>query len=209
MRKIVLSVIVLGTLTFANAQKKEESTNKKNDSSFGFSMQDYFIEGIFQFSSTSGSTEDVNTFVFSPSVGYFIRENVAIGGRLAYLSHKEEDVFGNVVNKISAFGIQAFARHYFLDLGKRFKTYADYSLGFESGKQGVPGTKYTGLGIVAGLGVNYFVTEKIALNIGLADVFSVRSISPDQGDTITQIKGNVNVFNNFFTQAQFGLTFKK
>jgi len=208
MKKVVLSAVAVFTLAFANAQKKENPTNEKSDSDFGFSMEDYFIEGVFSFSSTSGSAEDTNTFSFSPSVGYFIQENLAIGGRLSYNTLKTEDSNGSVIDKNSAFRIEGFVRHYFLDLGKRFKTYANYSLGFESGKQGVVGNKYTGFGVAAGLGVNYFVTEKIALNIGLADVFSVYSISPDQGDTITEIKGNVNVFNNFFTETQFGLTFK-
>jgi len=208
MKKVVLSAVAVFTLAFANAQKKENPTNKKSDSEFGFSTEDLFIEGVFSFSSTSGSAEDTNTFSFSPSVGYFIQENLAIGGRLSYNTLKTEDGSGSVIDKKSAFRIEGFVRHYFLDLGKRFKTYADYSLGFESGKQGVGGNKYTGFGVAAGLGVNYFVTEKIALNIGLADVFSVYSISPDQGDTITEIKGNVNVFNNFFTETQFGLTFK-
>jgi len=207
MKKIVLSVVVVFALTIAHAQKKAEPI-QKNDSGFGFSEEDYFIEGVFSFNSTSGSVEDTNTFTFSPSLGYFIKENLAIGGRLSYGTLKKENGNGNVIEKNSSFRVEAFVRHYLLDLGKRFKTYADYSLGFESGKQGVGGNKYTGFGIAAGLGVNYFVTEKIALNIGLADVFSVYSISPDQGDNITEIKANINVFNNFFTQAQFGLTFK-
>jgi len=209
MKKVVLSAIAVFALSFANAQKKSVPTKvEKNNSAFGFSNEDYIIEGAFSFSSTSGSAEDTNTFSFSPSVGYFIKKNLAVGGRLSYKTSKTEESGGVITDKSSAFRIEGFLRHYFFDFGNRFKLYGDYSLGFESGKMGTANNKYTGFGIAAGLGMNFFVTEKIALNVGLADVLSVYSMSPDKGDNITKIEGNVNVFNNFFTQTQFGLTFK-
>jgi len=67
-------------------------------------------------------------------LGYFITENLAIGGRFSYSTLKAEDGSGNVVEKNSALRVEAIARHYFLDLRKRFKTYTNYNIGFESGK---------------------------------------------------------------------------
>ena len=52
----------------------------------------------------------------------------------------------------------------------------------------------------------------MAINFGLADVLSFQSGKsefPGGGETkTTELNGNFNVFNNFFSAAQFGLTYK-
>ena len=110
--------------------------------------------------------------------------------------------------KTNVFGIGGFARYYFLDLGARFKTYAEAGAAFGSQKESITGVKANGFGLGAGLGLQYFVTEKIAINFGLSDILSYTSAKVDGGKAESEFEGNVNVFNNFFTTTQFGLTFK-
>jgi outer membrane protein len=119
--------------------------------------------------------------------------------------------------KTTTFGAGVFARYYFLDLGKRFKTYGEFGVGFDSAKTEVevPGVdvddfKTNGIGAGLGLGLNYFVKENIAINFALTDVLSFRSdkADVDGAEAVTSFNGNLNVFNNFFQTAQFGLTWK-
>lgn len=78
----------------------------------------------------------------------------------------------------------------------------------ESGKAGLADAKYSGFGFGAGLGMNYFVSDSFAINFALTDVLSYSSQKWDGAENVSEFNANVNVFNNFFTTAQFGLTYK-
>ncbi len=201
MKKLILSAVAVFALSFANAQEGEPT--------FGFSEGNIIIEGNIGFGSTNDKNTETktNSFNFSPKAGYFISDDLAIGIKLDYRSDKEE-MAGNETDKNSEFGIGAFGRYYFLDLGARFKTYAELGLEFNSGKTGVGEFKYSGVGVGAGVGINYFVTENFAINFALTDILSYQSNKYKDGEAVTEFNGNINVFDNFFTTAQFGLTFK-
>jgi len=204
MKKVLLSAVALLAFGFANAQEEEAKT-------FGFAEGDIFVEGNLGFSSTNDKNTEVktNSLTFNPKAGYFVSEKLAVGVELMTGSYKRE-VAGNDDYKESNFGAGAFARYYFLDLGQRFKTYAEAGVGFNSGKEEYfPGdAKYSGFGFGAGLGLQYFVTPKMAVNFALTDVLSYSSQKWDGAENVSEFNANVNVFNNFFTTAQFGLTYK-
>lgn len=171
-----------------------------------------------------------STFSFNPKAGYFISEKFALGLQLSLNSSKMEDtvlaINPNITEetKVSTFGAGVFARYYFLDLGERFKTYGEFGLGFASGnvettETGLtdPLTDYdtTTFGAGVSLGINYFVSECFAINFVLTDVLSYTSTKgtnnlPNATDEykVSEFNGNINVFNNFFQTAQFGLTYK-
>ncbi len=206
------AVLALAT---ANAQEKKESKG------FGFSEGNIIIEGNLSFGSSTndnGTTEvKNNNFTFSPKVGYFLSDKLALGVELGVGSGKEETTVGNVSteDKTNSFNAGVFARYYFLDLGQRFKTYTEAGLGFGSGKSETDGTenyKDNNFGIGIDLGINYFVTEKFAINFGLNNVLSYNSNKrefPGGGETKSNsFNGNLNVFNNFFNTPSFGLTWK-
>ncbi len=199
---IVMASLLLGAMFTANAQDNTEK-------SFGFGEGDVFVEGSLGFYSTNDKNTEMKTsgLEFSPKVGYFLSPKLAIGAELMIGSDKEE-VAGTDMVKNSSFGAGVFARYYFLDLGARFKTYAEAGAAFGSQKESITGIKANGFGLGAGLGLQYFVTEKIAINFGLSDILSYTSAKVDGGKAESEFEGNVNVFNNFFTTTQFGLTFK-
>lgn len=201
MKKLLFAAAAVFAFGMANAQEDTKS--------FGFNEGDIILEGNLGFSSTNdkNTEEKTSSFNFNPKVGYFMSDKLAIGVELMVGSDKEE-VAGTDTDKNSNIGAGAFARYYFLDLGQRFKTYGELGLGFNSGKAGLADVKYSGIGAGVGLGVNYFVTEKIAINFALTDILSYSTFKYDEGENVSQFNGNVNVFNNFFTTAQFGLTFK-
>ena len=200
MKKVLLSAVALLTIGFANAQEEK---------SFGFAKGDVIVEGNLTFGSTNDKNSDVktNNFEFNPKVGYFLTDKVVLGLEVGVGSDKEETA-GVDTDKNSNFNVGVFGRYYFLDLGQRFKTYAEAGLGLQSGKTGLADAKYSGVGAGAGLGINYFVSESFAINFGLTDILSYSSSKDDGAENVSEFNANVNVFNNFFTTAQFGLTFK-
>lgn len=207
MKKVILSAMAVFALSFANAQEGEPV--------FGFSKGNIIVEGNIGFNSKNDKNTDVkeSSFNFSPKAGYFISDDLAIGIELTLGTAKEE-VVGGAETKDNIFGARAFARYYFLELGQRFKAYGEFGLGFASYKseQKAGGfsneAKVSGFGAGLGLGMNYFITENFAINFGLSDILSYVSVTPDGGKAISEFNGNINVFDNFFTTAQFGLTYK-
>lgn len=203
MKKIILTVAAVFAFGFANAQDAKESTG------FGFSEGDVFLEGNIGFNSTNDKNTETKTnmFQFNPKAGYLVTDKFAVGIQLGIGSDKDE-VAGVETDKNSNFNAGVFGRYYFLDLGQRFKTYAEVGVDFNSGKTGLADAKYSGVGVNAGLGINYFVTEKIAINFGLTNTLSYDSNKYKDGEAVTEFNGNLNVFNNFFNTATFGLTYK-
>lgn len=207
MKKILLSVAVLA---FGYTAQAQENT-------FGFQEGDVIIEGNLGFSSKNDKNTEVkeNSFNFNPKAGLFVSEKFAVGLELNLHNEKKTETVANVdnVTKGNSFYAGAFARYYFLDLGERFKTYTELGLGFSSAQDkinDVKSPKHTGFGAGLGLGVNYFVTPKMAINFGLSDILSFNSSKIDTKDAknVSEFNGNLNVFNNFFSTATFGLTYK-
>ncbi|TWI08078.1 outer membrane protein, partial [Flavobacterium cauense R2A-7] len=177
MKKIILSVAAVFAFGFANAQEEV-----KEAKGFGFSKGNIMVEGNLGFSTGKSTdsfggtdTEETKTssFNFNPKAGYFLTDKIAVGVELNLASGKTEvtdmTVTPNVTNegKTNSFGAGVFARYYFLDLGQRFKTYAEAGLGFGSQKWETNGTetrKDSNFGLGIDLGMNYFVTEKMAIN---------------------------------------------
>ncbi len=217
MKKVILSVAAMFAIGFANAQEVETTANE-----FGFKQGNFLLEGNLQFNSSkeeNDATEvKTSSFNFSPKAGYFISDKIAVGIELGIGSGKEETTVtgvGSSEETSSSFNAGVFARYYFLDLGKRFKTYTEAGVGFGSSKfeeDGEETSKDNGFNIGIDLGINYFVTESFAINFGLADVLSFNSTKtefPGGGETKdNSFNGNINVFNNFFDTPTFGLTYK-
>lgn len=215
MKKVLLSAIAVFSLTFANAQEEEKK-------GFGFAEGDVLVEGNLMFGSNkdeSGTnTVKTNSFGFSPKVGYMLSDKLALGVELNVGSSKTEetDTGFNQEDKTNSFGAGVFARYYFLDLGERFKTYAEAGLGFGSAKDetdGVENYSDSNFGLGIDLGMNYFVTERFAINFGLNNVLSYNSNKrefPGGGETTSNgFNGNLNTYNNFFGGTPtFGLTWK-
>jgi outer membrane protein len=205
MKKIILTVAAVFAMTFANAQEKEAK-------GFGFSEGNVFLEGNLSYSSTNDKNSEVKTsnLSFNPKVGYFISDKFAVGINLGIGSGKttepnEDDI------KTSNFNVGAFGRYYFLDLGERFKTYTEFGFDITSNKQGDEDyQKSNGLSVGAGLGMNYFVTPKMAISFGLSNVLSYQSskTKADGDDGQSSFGANVNVFKNFFDTPTFGLLYK-
>ncbi|MGV3460566.1 MAG: outer membrane beta-barrel protein [Flavobacterium sp.] len=217
MKKVILSAAAIVAIAFsAKAQEAETPA-------FGFSAGNIIVEGNLSWNSTKEEEPGVETkesdFTFNPKAGYFVTDKFAVGIELGVGSSKTEvspEGAPTAETKSNFFGAGVFGRYYFLDLGQRFKTYAEVGVGFGGGKTELDGTEVTkNSGVNAGfdLGINYFITPSFAINFGLSDVLSYNSFTVEDSPTGEETKtntfeGNLNVFNNFFDTATFGLTYK-
>ncbi|MFM7018185.1 outer membrane beta-barrel protein, partial [Flavobacterium sp.] len=158
---------------------------------------------------TSSSTTDVggvstktSSSMIGPDVAYFIDDNFALELGLGIGSSKT----GSTTRATS--NVAVGARYYFLNLGERFKTYTSFGLNFGSDDNGGNGAEKTStLGFGAGLGMNYFLTSKVAINFGLGNVISYDSSKTGNSST-SSMNINLNEFNNFFTKPTFGVSYR-
>ncbi|WP_396154605.1 outer membrane beta-barrel protein [Flavobacterium macrobrachii] len=152
MKKIILSVAAVFAFGFANAQDKNESS--------GFSKGSMFLSGNISYDSTKEGDLKSNQLTFSPTFGYFLTEDIALGGRLNVLSGEDEDK-----TKTTEFGLELFGRKYWT-ASSQFSLFGELAVGFGSGKEepAVGGeNKYKAFGVNAGIGVNYFISSAWAL----------------------------------------------
>jgi len=211
MKKILLTLTAVAGLTFAsNAQE------------FGFEKGNFIVEGSLQASSTNNKNSEnkESAFQFTPQAGYFVTDKIAVGIGLGYGRGKEttNTTAVKTVRTDEVFAAGVFGRYYFLDLGSRFKTYTQVNLAYANttGEEKLgsdPAVKdpaLNGFNAGAGVGVNYFLTNKIAVNFALADVisYSTAKYDVDGAKSVNTFNANLNVFDNFFSTAKFGLTFK-
>lgn len=223
MKKLVLSVMAVAAFGFAaNAQEKEKPT-------FGFQESNIFVEGMFSINNSTtkpevGSKTKTTFYKFTPKAGYMLTDKFAVGAELGFGKvggDNYDGVFTEILGEASPSKkyvketyAGVFGRYYFLELGQRFKTYTEVGVGFHQGVADVVNKdlKQTGVKAGLGLGMNYFVTSKLAISFHLGDVLSysnynVKFDGKKEG-TLSNVDANVNVFNNFFTEAKFGLTYK-
>lgn len=205
MKKIVLSVAAVFAFGFA-AQAQDKPV-------YGFQQSDVFVEGNLGINTTNDKNKDVktSTFNFNPKVGYMLNDKFAVGASFEVGNGTEKIDGKKTENKTNHFYGGVFGRYYFLDLGSRFTTYAEVGVGYAQDKIGNDNVvKTKGMNAGLDLGFNYFVTPKIALAFTLGNVISYNSskIDADGAKSENEFNANINVFNNFFDNAKFGMIYK-
>ena len=223
MKKRFLTLLAVLTLGLA-AQAQEVVTqevvaigySQPQSSTFGFSQGDVFVEGSLGYSTTDNKAaqEKGHTFNLTPQVGYFLSDKFAAGVYFDLRTQKDDNYGGpKDITKTNNFSVGVFGRYYFLEAGQRFKFYGQANVGYAHAKLtyednfGKYDSKGSGVNAGLDLGVNYFVTKKIAVNFAFANVVDFNSAKPKGGKSTNDLTVNVNNFNNFFDTPTFGLTF--
>jgi len=207
MKKVLLSFAVIAFSYSVQAQE-----------GLGFNQGDILLEGSIGYKTTDNKESEIKTnqFNFTPQVGYFINDNFAAGVYFDLSNAKTDRYSGpKNIDKNNGFNVGVFGRYYFLELGQRFKFYGQANVGFANAKyteerENLPNLEAKGSGVNVGadLGVNYFVTPKIAINFAFANLIDYTTTKPKGGKAQNDFNLNINSFNNFFDAATFGLTFK-
>ena len=197
MKKLLFAAVAVFAFSFANAQ--EESTDG------GFSQGDVFVSGSVGFGSEKTGDAKSSDFTFSPAVGYFVTENIAVGVRLDLTSGKEE-FGGGAEDKTSSFGADVFGRYYFTPASK-FSLFGELAVGIGSTKE-EPATggefKSKTFGVNAGVGVNYFLSDNWAIEAGWAGLgYNSDDNGGDGADKTNSFGLNVDL-----SSINFGLVYK-
>jgi outer membrane protein len=196
MKKVLLSAVALLAFGFANAQ--EEKSNG------GFSKGDVFVTGAFTFGSSNDKDNEVKTngFEIAPQVGYFLTENIAIGGKLGFASSKEETA-GVDTEDMSGLTLGAFGRYYFTP-ANQFSLFANLGLDYSSMKDKLADAKLNGFQAGLGAGMNYFVSSNFSIEAGVA----VLGFSSEKSDA-TGAKGTSSFgFGGDWRAVTFGVNYK-
>lgn len=227
MKKVIFTVTVLMfgiMVSFAQTKKKEEKKDKvlfkKSNFKTGnqsFQASDLFVSGtVFYTGEKRPNDSRVNSFTFSPRLGYFLNEKIAIGIDLNLNSTKTELDLSSDVNK--TFGLGGFGRYYFSE-GK-FSLFGQLGVNYQSEKtestQGVitpPATevvytvtssKVNGIGLGLSAGANYFISNYFALEtfIGVLNYSSLKADVPG-----AKARNNFNLGIDL-SNIGFGLLYK-
>ena len=195
MKKIILSAVALLAFGFANAQ--EEKANE------GFAKGDLFVTGAFTLGSEKTGDVKSSSFEIAPQVGFFLTENIAIGGKLGYKADKAENAGGDTQDD-AGFTVGAFGRYYFTPASK-FSLFAQLGLDYSSMEDKLA-TDYTEaeLGLGLGAGLNYFVSSNFSIEAGVA----VLGYSSNDNGGNGADKTNTFSFGGDWRAVTFGVNYK-
>ncbi|MFB9108174.1 outer membrane beta-barrel protein [Flavobacterium gyeonganense] len=152
MKKIVLSMVAVLAFGFANAQ---DSTGK------GFSKGNVFISGSVGISSDKTGDVKESGFEIAPKVGFFVTDNIAIGGRLGYRSDKAENAVTDTRDE-ARLSVGAFGRYYFTP-SSDFSLFGELGVDYSSVDDKLADAKANEIGANLGLGLSYFVSSNFAI----------------------------------------------
>ncbi|CAB4143405.1 Outer membrane protein beta-barrel [uncultured Caudovirales phage] len=177
MKKVVLfAMAMIAAVTVTNAQNN-------------FKKADKFVEGTVSYTKSN----DVDaSYGIQPTFGYFLTNRFAVGASAN---------FAKDVDGVKTTGIAAFGRCYILNIGQNLKTFSQLNVGTATVNDG--GIKTSAFGVNIGLGVNYFVSPKLALSLNVADLVNYTSVENDRTFTI----GWEGV-ENPFSAARFGVLYR-
>jgi lipopolysaccharide assembly outer membrane protein LptD (OstA) len=182
MKYILLTLLVFVSL-LSNAQ---------------FARGDKFIGGHFSFSTQQSSgglndSESKNTwFELSPSVGFFLNDKFAVGGRVAYSSNRQKntDDFSTQEYKSHSVSIGAFVKRYFAISDNFFFVLsgnANYGRGVQVNESGGSEIKTKGhnIGMYISPSLLFFPSSKwgIEASIGSLSLNHYRDLSHDSKNT--------------------------
>jgi len=159
MKKVLFSAVALLAFGFANAQEEEKGNG-------GFSKGSMFISGAF--SIDSESTDDVKSsgFEIAPKFGYFVTENIAIGGKLGYESMKAENGGGDTMDQ-TALTVGAFGRYY-MTPASQFSLFGEFGVDYSTIDNKLADYQENEIGVNLGLGLSYFLNNNWAIEASWA-----------------------------------------
>lgn len=194
MKKLLLMAAV-AVFGFTNVNAQDENTTG------GFAEGDVYVSGSVGFSTTKVADFKSNDFNFSPAVGYFISDNIALEANLLIGSGEDFDE-----DKTSTFGAGLGATYFFTP-SSQFSFTVGAGVSYASTKfepNGGEEAKVNAFGIAVAPGLNYFVSDCFALRASVG-ALSYTSAKPDaEGAESTNTFG----LNLDLSDINFGVVYK-
>lgn len=194
MKKLMFMAAV-AVFGFSNVNAQDDATTG------GFANGDVYVSGTVGFNSYKYGEAKSNNFSFSPSVGYFVSDNIAVELNLLVGTSKNTSD-----DKTTTLGAGLGATYFFTPANQFSFTvgagvsYANYKTEFDGGGD----YKQNGFGVAVAPGLNYFVSNAIALraSIGALSYTSVKA-DVDGAEAENNFGLNLNLSN-----INFGITYK-
>lgn len=142
MKKYLCSIVALVAVLFTNAQTEKG---------------DWMVGGNFRLNTADKNTE----ITLTPNAGYFIVENLALGGSFALNSSKS----GN--NKFTSFGVGPFVRYYFTSQNETIRPIIHGSFNYLSAKNKIgtiTSSTNTGTNFFVGGGAAAFISNSVSID---------------------------------------------
>ena len=193
--KKLLFTAAIAVLGFTSVNAQDENTTG------GFAKGDVYASGTVGFSSTKVAEFKSNDFTFSPSVGYFINDNIAL--ELNLLVGSSEDFSDD---KTSTFG-GGLGATYFFTPSSQFSFTLGAGVAYASIKEepnGQEEAKANAFSFAVAPGLNYFVSDCIGLRA------SIGALSYTSAKEDAEGAEAVNTFglNLDLSDINFGVTYK-
>lgn len=120
----------------------------------------------------AGEDDKYSAFEFSPSVGYFVADNLAVGLDFSILSEKEDNGLGGD-DKTTTLLVGPFVRYYKFTSNDKFAFYGQAGFGIGSRKiepDGANETKQSAFNVYISPGFSYFFNEHWAIDLQLQGI---------------------------------------
>ncbi|QHI36075.1 hypothetical protein IMCC3317_14280 [Kordia antarctica] len=163
MKKIILAAVAIFGFAFtANAQTEQGKWVISGSTSISFATTNLTLE--FEGEEISDDAK-ASIFSFTPSVGYFVINNLAVGLDLSFSSAKNDDGTTDVTT--SSFSSILGGTYYF-EAGDKFKPFVGLGAGLISTSSGDDDVlKSNGLALRGKGGVAYFVNESLSVDFSV------------------------------------------
>ncbi|MGD1840175.1 MAG: outer membrane beta-barrel protein [Thermonemataceae bacterium] len=141
---------------------------------------------------------DLSVFAFTPRVGYFIQDNIAVGLRfgLAFANEEQETAFGDVDFSATGFQVAPFGRYYY-GLSDRLFIYGELAVAFGSISASVEDEDFANFNLFQiGLnpGLAYMLSDRIGMELLVNGISfaSLKEEDADEADTFLNIGPNLD-----------------
>ena len=183
---------------FTNVNAQDENTTG------GFANGDLYVSGTVGFNSASQGDAKANNLTFSPTVGYFISENIALEFNLLVGTAKEE--FAGAEDKSTSFG-GGLGATYFFTPSSQFSFTLGAGVSYVNSKFEPAGggeLKNNTFAVAVAPGVNYFVSDCFALRASVGALSYASSKDDFDGAEAVNSFG----LNLDLSDINFGVTYK-
>ncbi len=172
------------------------NVNAQDEDSSGFAKSDIFMTGTVGFNSTSAGDVDTSSFDFSPSVGYMMTDNLAIGASLSFGSM---DDGSDVDMSSTGFGVGVT---YFMAPTSKFSMNVGAGLNYRTDSVG--DLDVNTFSFVIAPGFNYWIADSWGLVANVAALsYSSSEADVDGAEAVTAFGLNVDL-----SDINFGMVYK-
>ena len=211
---VLLSAAALFVFGFANAQGDPATGAAQGGGGDlgGWTKGDVFMSGSVGYRGESTGDAKFNEFEVMPRVGFFVSDNIAIGGMIGYQGTTNETIIDVITEetaevKDNMLTIGAFGRWYATP-ANQFSFFAELGLNYNTMNSETEGIdeeiKANGFEFALTPGVNYFISPNFALEASIG-VLSYETSKPDfeGAESTDTFSLGVNL-----SQINFGLVYK-